>query len=53
MQVTDVFAAVALKGLVEVLTAEGCTVVATSNRPPWDLPRHGLHEDMFGHFVQG
>jgi predicted ATPase len=51
LQVTDVFSAVALKGLFEALVAEGCVVVATSNRAPWELPRHGLHEDMFSHFV--
>ena len=32
--------AVALKGLVEALLAEGCVVVATSNRAPWELDRH-------------
>ncbi|EFN56377.1 hypothetical protein CHLNCDRAFT_22490, partial [Chlorella variabilis] len=42
--------AVALKGLVEALLAEGCVVVATSNRAPWELDRHGLHEDLFEHF---
>lgn len=52
MQVTDPFAAVALKGVMEALLEEGCIIVATSNRAPWDLNRHGLHEDLFGHFVQ-
>ncbi|GFR49686.1 hypothetical protein Agub_g11835 [Astrephomene gubernaculifera] len=51
VQVTDVFSAVALKGLIEALTSAGCVVVATSNRAPHELPRHGLHEDMWGHFV--
>lgn len=36
----------------EALIEEGCVIVATSNRAPWDLNRHGLHEDLFGHFVQ-
>lgn len=36
----------------EALLEEGCVIVATSNRAPWDLNRHGLHEDLFGHFVQ-
>lgn len=36
----------------EALLEEGCIIVATSNRAPWDLNRHGLHEDLFGHFVQ-
>lgn len=50
-QVGDVFSAAALKALLEALTAEGCVVVTTSNRHPADLPRHGLHEAMFGHFL--
>ena len=49
---TDVFSAVALKGLWEALTGAGCVVVATSNRAPEDLPRHGLHEDMWQHFIE-
>jgi predicted ATPase len=36
----------------EALLEEGCVIVATSNRAPWDLNRHGLHEDLFSHFVQ-
>ncbi|KAG2497494.1 hypothetical protein HYH03_004646 [Edaphochlamys debaryana] len=51
VQVTDVFNAVALKGLVEALTASGCVLLATSNRHPSALPRAGLHEAMWGHFV--
>jgi predicted ATPase len=51
VQVGDVFSAAALKALLEALTAEGCVVVTTSNRHPADLPRHGLHEAMFGHFL--
>lgn len=31
--------------------AEGAVIVATSNRPPWELQDHGLHEDLFGHFL--
>ncbi|KAG2426188.1 hypothetical protein HXX76_013169 [Chlamydomonas incerta] len=51
VQVTDVFSAVALKGLVEALSGAGCVLVGTSNRAPEHLPRHGLHEAMWGHFV--
>jgi predicted ATPase len=51
LQVGDVFSAAALKALLEALTAQGCVVVTTSNRHPADLPRHGLHEAMFGHFL--
>ena len=36
----------------EALLEKGCIIVATSNRAPWELNRHGLHEDLFGHFVQ-
>jgi hypothetical protein len=50
-QVGDVFSAAALKALLEALTAEGVVVVTTSNRHPAELPRHGLHESMFGHFL--
>ncbi|KXZ47776.1 hypothetical protein GPECTOR_33g658 [Gonium pectorale] len=52
VQVTDVFSAVALKGLVEALSSSGCVLVATSNRAPLELPRHGLHEAMWGHFIE-
>ena len=38
-QVGDPFTAVALKGLFEALVAEGCVVVATSNRAPSELDR--------------
>ncbi|GBF94229.1 hypothetical protein Rsub_06499 [Raphidocelis subcapitata] len=50
-EVTDVWSAVALKALFEALTSEGCVVVATSNRAPHELPRHGLHEAMWEHFL--
>ncbi|PRW45179.1 lactation elevated 1 [Chlorella sorokiniana] len=52
MQVSDPFSAVALKGLFEALLAEGCVVVGTSNRAPAELDRHGLHEELFDHFLQ-
>lgn len=39
-------------GVVEGLIEKGCIIVATSNRAPWELNRHGLHEDLFGHFVE-
>lgn len=35
----------------EALLEEGCIIVATSNRAPWDFNRHGLHEALFSHFV--
>ena len=36
----------------EALLEKGCIIVCTSNRAPWELNRHGLHEDLFGHFIQ-
>lgn len=41
----------AAAGVFEALLEEGCVVVATSNRAPWQLNRFGLHEDLFTHFV--
>lgn len=38
-QISDTFTAAALKGLLEALVAEGCVVVATSNRAPHELDR--------------
>ncbi|KAL6755727.1 AFG1-like ATPase-domain-containing protein [Haematococcus lacustris] len=51
MQISDVFSAIALKGLVESLTKAGGIFVCTSNRSPDELPRHGLHEVLFDHFI--
>ena len=31
-------------GIMEELVAEGAVIVTTSNRPPWELQDHGLHE---------
>ena len=39
LQSNDVFNIVALKGLMEALMDDGCVVVATSNRAPWELNR--------------
>ncbi|KAJ9522476.1 hypothetical protein QJQ45_008233 [Haematococcus lacustris] len=49
--ISDVFSAIALKGLVESLTKAGGIFVCTSNRSPDELPRHGLHEVLFDHFI--
>lgn len=51
LQVSDPFTALALKGILENLLELGATLVFTSNRPPEDLNRHGLHEELFQHFV--
>ncbi|KAK9808342.1 hypothetical protein WJX73_003940 [Symbiochloris irregularis] len=53
VQVTDPFAAVALKGILEALLEMGVIIVATANRAPWDWNRQGIHEDLFQHFVVG
>lgn len=47
VQICDPFTAATLKALFEGLTASGCVLILTSNRAPRELPRHGLHEDMF------
>ena len=39
LQSNDVFNIVTLKGLMEALMDEGCMVVTTSNRAPWELNR--------------
>jgi len=52
LQVADVFSAVALKALMEGLTASGCVVIMTSNRAPRELPQHGLHEHMFENLIK-
>ncbi len=31
--------------------SSGGVLASTSNRPPWDLNRHGVQEDLFDHFV--
>lgn len=51
MQVTNVFEALALKAMFEALIEDGCVPIMTSNKPPWELNKHGMHEDMFLHFV--
>eukprot|EP01023_Acetabularia_acetabulum_P027310 TRINITY_DN2584_c0_g2_i5.p1 TRINITY_DN2584_c0_g2~~TRINITY_DN2584_c0_g2_i5.p1 ORF type:complete len:583 (-),score=101.02 TRINITY_DN2584_c0_g2_i5:264-2012(-) len=52
VQTPDVFSAIALKGVMEVLISNGCTIVSTSNRHPEELSRAGLHEEFFQHFVE-
>ena len=52
VQITDPFTAATLKALFEGLIASGCVFVMTSNRAPRELPRHGLHEDMFESLIQ-
>jgi predicted ATPase len=51
MQTNDPYNVAALKALTEAALADGGVLLATSNRPPGALARHGLHEELFAHFV--
>ncbi|OVA00442.1 ATPase [Macleaya cordata] len=51
IQTVDVFAIVALSGILSRLLSSGTVLVATSNRAPEDLNQDGMQRDIFLKFV--
>ncbi|KAK9946024.1 hypothetical protein M0R45_011507 [Rubus argutus] len=51
IQTVDVFAIVALSGIVSRLLSTGTVFVATSNRAPTDLNQDGMQKEIFQKFV--
>ncbi|KAA0038805.1 lactation elevated protein 1 isoform X1 [Cucumis melo var. makuwa] len=51
IQTVDVFAIVALSGIISRLLSTGTVLVATSNRAPNDLNQDGMQKDIFQKFV--
>ncbi|KAL0372231.1 UNVERIFIED_CONTAM: putative ATPase N2B [Sesamum calycinum] len=51
IQTVDVFAIVALSGIVSRLLSTGTILVATSNRAPRDLNQDGMQREIFQEFV--
>jgi predicted ATPase len=51
LQSVDPFTVAALKAVLAAAAAAAGTLVATGNRPPAALPRHGLHEAMHAALV--
>ncbi|KAK4757755.1 hypothetical protein SAY87_019056 [Trapa incisa] len=52
IQAVDVFAIVALSGIVSRLLSTGTVLVATSNRAPEDLNQDGMQREIFLKFVE-
>ncbi|XP_011070982.1 putative ATPase N2B isoform X1 [Sesamum indicum] len=51
IQTVDVFAIVALSGIVSRLLSTGTVLVATSNRAPRDLNQDGMQREIFQEFI--
>ncbi|XP_072977935.1 uncharacterized protein [Typha angustifolia] len=51
IQTVDVFAIVALSGIVSRLLSTGTVLVATSNRAPEDLNQDGMQKEIFTEFL--
>ncbi|KAL6528830.1 hypothetical protein OROMI_029006 [Orobanche minor] len=51
IQTVDVFAIVALSGIVSRLLSTGTVLVATSNRAPRDLNQDGMQKEIFQEFL--
>ncbi|KAK6118347.1 hypothetical protein DH2020_047918 [Rehmannia glutinosa] len=51
IQTVDVFAIVALSGIVSRLLSTGTVLVATSNRAPRDLNQDGMQKEIFEEFL--
>lgn len=51
LQISDITDALIVGRLFEHLLARGVTILATSNRPPRDLYRHGLNRQLFEPFI--
>lgn len=51
IQTVDVFAIVALSGIISRLLSTGAVLVATSNRQPGDLNQDGMQWDLFLRFL--
>eukprot|EP00890_Picochlorum_soloecismus_P002909 jgi/Picsp_1/3619/NSC_06456-R1_lactation elevated protein 1-like len=51
LQTTDPYNIAAMKALLESTIRMNGIILTTSNRSPKELSRHGIHEDLFEHFV--